>query len=833
MNTNLNPIINSAEVNRSTVSQPSSSRPSAIPLNSPIPNPIMSSTSNSVAERTVINLTESQVNPLANVINNRNIAQKDSPHKPSKWESIQKDGDVILVNREEGEFLFGIKKSRDSQGQEMLYIGTFDVNYEFHGNGVLLIGDHTYIGLFKHGKREGQGSLSNPFGVYMGEWKSDQLIYGEKIALQYGQIFSKYRGYFKNQNNANTEHAGSLESYVAHGQGRCEIGLNSCEGIWIDGNLPIPNLGHNIIPVADRLEQKRIRWDLVQSETAVFIGRWEDDRLVYGIRKSKNSDEASYEGEFNSNLEYQGKGIIRNTSQLYVGDFKNGKKEGKGTLFTEKCIYVGEWTGDELRSSIRIPIRNSTTTVNEVKDSRGINSNSIDYRGNNNKNLNSIINNNNSDLNASFGQRRTQNPRKRKVNDPVLPQSKYVAILGGSISAAQEGRELQQLSNHVGSLGGPNLHLPKRSPSQVLPPLLNVQVENTNRVQEESGATKQSDSLAIVPQKDPLPKKKKVQFDLEKNTVIKIAKAEKFINSNNNVNNNNVNNNNVNTARNINIESVGDLVVTAAEGRAGNLPLPPFTLAPLVVLPLSPFALTPLVVLPLTPFTRLPSPYASTENTSSALEETKRIRKDQNIYEVKKIDGGYIGETTIVNEDGYLLNYKGEFNTNLEFHGQGELKYRGQIYTGKFQNGKRYGEGCLETEKYFYKGMWKEGQLLSGTRTERDRWTRKEMMHGSSYTGEFRNICEREFITLLSHGSGRMFYKSSYNKKTYYHEGDFQNDQRHGKGSLICGNCTWEGEWKNGVLSIGRMVIKNDDGTSQTYEGTFDNLRPTKAGGWL
>lgn len=61
----------------------------------------------------------------------------------------------------------------------------------------------------------------------------------------------------------------------------------------------------------------------------------------FGIIYNKSSNRKLYEGYFTNKM-YSGFGILNNERQIYSGEFKDGKKQGRGRLEDSHHNYVYE-----------------------------------------------------------------------------------------------------------------------------------------------------------------------------------------------------------------------------------------------------------------------------------------------------------------------------------------------------------------------------------------------------------------------------------------------------------------------------------------------------------
>ena len=171
-----------------------------------------------------------------------------------------------------------------------------------------------YVGKFKDGKKNGQGTFTFPDGrKYVGEYNND-VPYGQ------GTITSpsgyKYEGEWKDgkPDGQGTETFPDGSTYV---------------GEWQNG---LPNgQGTKTLPDGRK-----------------YVGEWKDAREHgQGIFTSPNGQK--YVGEYKDGRK-NGQGTFTfPDGNKYVGEFKDGKKNGQGTYtWYDGSKYVGEWKGGEM-----------------------------------------------------------------------------------------------------------------------------------------------------------------------------------------------------------------------------------------------------------------------------------------------------------------------------------------------------------------------------------------------------------------------------------------------------------------------------------------------------
>ncbi|CAD8118557.1 unnamed protein product [Paramecium primaurelia] len=157
-----------------------------------------------------------------------------------------------------------------------------------------------------------------------------------------------------------------------------------------------------------------------------------------------------------------------------------------------------------------------------------------------------------------------------------------------------------------------------------------------------------------------------------------------------------------------------------------------------------------------------------------------------------------LGNYKWANGDEYYGDWK---NNNRE--GKGQMKYaNGDLYYGEWKNDKREGAGimkCANGELYY--GDWqndkREGNGIM-----------KYWFGDYFYNGDFVND--------EKHGKGREILDDE-----GYYEGDFVNDEWHGKGKFTWANGDYYyGDWKNNIRT-GQGRFKESNGNE--YDGDFVN----------
>ena len=85
----------------------------------------------------------------------------------------------------------------------------------------------------------------------------------------------------------------------------------------------------------------------------IYKGEWENSKKKKGIEILNNGD--VFDGEYKNDHFSFGKLIYKDKNEIYEGQFKNNKKNGKGKLIVkengEETIYEGDWFNDKLNGT--------------------------------------------------------------------------------------------------------------------------------------------------------------------------------------------------------------------------------------------------------------------------------------------------------------------------------------------------------------------------------------------------------------------------------------------------------------------------------------------------
>ncbi len=178
---------------------------------------------------------------------------------------------------------------------------------------------------------------------------------------------------------------------------------------------------------------------------------------------------------------------------------------------------------------------------------------------------------------------------------------------------------------------------------------------------------------------------------------------------------------------------------------------------------------------------------------------------DGQLYEGTFVSGKYQGKGKLRYSTG--SQYEGDFLAG-DASGSGKILFTdGRHYEGQFLSGKLHGIGKLtHTTGETYEGEWKSGELTGKCRI---------VIQQSVYDGN----C----IDSKASGAGRLEDKS----KELEYQGEFAQDQFHGKGSLHFGKLAYEGMFKTGVidgpgvLTVPTLTMSGDFKAGVLVRGTI------------
>lgn len=214
-----------------------------------------------------------------------------------------KEGD-ILKGQWKMDRLNGVGKISYSNGRE--FIGSFIEGVK-HGIGKLTIGQKSYKGEFKDGKRTGYGEFNESnFEIRKGKFENgEHNNYGEIELKNTGNV---YKGYFKNgkpngpgiETTDEEEFTGEYQNGKKHGFGK-----------------------------------------IIEKSGFTFAGSFKfGEKTGFGLDKSPEGD--SYAGELLRGRK-NGNGRLIGPNFNYTGGFRDNEYSGFGRIQTKEMVYIGEW----------------------------------------------------------------------------------------------------------------------------------------------------------------------------------------------------------------------------------------------------------------------------------------------------------------------------------------------------------------------------------------------------------------------------------------------------------------------------------------------------------
>ena len=276
---------------------------------------------------------------LTNIIQSSTMSKAvvEEPTSELWYETLNGYGKIIFKNNVtyEGFLKYGILNNEDPENPCTInfpdgtkYVGTI-INNEITGEGIYTFEDgSTYKGEVLNGLREGKGSYQTLDGIYYeGEWKNG-LKHGKGKIIQ-----------------GNMELEGEWVEGVLNG--KCRIKWKS--GNLFDGELVDNNMNGNGYMIWFNKNEK-------------FSGMWKNNlQNGYGIHiwyDSKNENKFfrdRYVGEWkDGKREGYGKFYYSN-GNIYEGQWKNNQKEGFGIFYyQDRTKYIGSFKKDNLIESINI-----------------------------------------------------------------------------------------------------------------------------------------------------------------------------------------------------------------------------------------------------------------------------------------------------------------------------------------------------------------------------------------------------------------------------------------------------------------------------------------------
>ena len=228
-----------------------------------------------------------------------------------------------------------------------------------------------YVGKFKDGKKNGQGTFTYPEGQkYVGRWKDDKRNGQGTLTSPSGY---KYEGEWKDgkPDGQGTETFPDGSTYV----GEWQNGLPNGQG-----TKTYPNGSKYVGEWKDAREhgQGTLTW----SDGRKSVGEWKDGKMTgQGTETFPNGHK--YEGEFKDGKP-NGQGTYTYPDgRKYVGEWKDGRKYGQGTFtYLDGKMYVGEFKNGKWDGQGTFTFPNGNKGIGEFRENKPWNITEYDNYGN-------------------------------------------------------------------------------------------------------------------------------------------------------------------------------------------------------------------------------------------------------------------------------------------------------------------------------------------------------------------------------------------------------------------------------------------------------------------
>ena len=213
-----------------------------------------------------------------------------------------------------------------------------------------------YVGQFKDGLRNGQGTLTHASGdKYVGQYKDDKRNGQGTYTFADGRTYvgqfkdANYDGFgtFYNPNGSIKQQGLWRDGVFVQSQAQEQINFPAC-----NGDFSGPCFGFRDYPNGDKYVGQFLNGNCSGQGThtffdgRIYVGQWRDDkRNGQGTLTWPNGDK--YVGQFNEGLR-NGQGTLTLTDgRQYVGQWKDAKFNGQGTYtWPDGFKYVGQFIDD-------------------------------------------------------------------------------------------------------------------------------------------------------------------------------------------------------------------------------------------------------------------------------------------------------------------------------------------------------------------------------------------------------------------------------------------------------------------------------------------------------
>lgn len=225
----------------------------------------------------------------------------------------------------------GVMRSADGQ---QIYEGEWFLGLR-NGQGTLhaLDANTTYDGKWSDGKKHGKGELTEPEGVYRGEFRAGRIqglgeyIYNDGHVYRGEWLREAYHGNGVYTFPTGTRYDGGWREGAEHGRGtRIYRNGDIYSGEWASG--------------------RRHGTGTLTTAALQYEGQWEFDHIE-GKGTCRYADGSHYTGGW-SKGQHHGRGeLVDAKGRTYTGEFCYGKRHGEGSYEGEGIAYTGPWRADK------------------------------------------------------------------------------------------------------------------------------------------------------------------------------------------------------------------------------------------------------------------------------------------------------------------------------------------------------------------------------------------------------------------------------------------------------------------------------------------------------
>lgn len=213
------------------------------------------------------------------------------------------------------------------------YIGTFNKNWEKHGNGTLYLPDGSkYVGNFLDDRIYGKGRLIYSNGEYYEGSFCDDKPNGFGIYMNNEQVL--YKGFWKDEMKCGMGEETRPDGSVYLGEYLDDMKHGSGQFKWADGTIYEGEIKFNNMEGMGKT---------IYSDGKIYVGEWQNNK-IHGRGIFWWPDKRRYLGEYKAEKK-SGYGIfIWPNEKKYEGSWLNGKQHGYGLCSSNRGEKkLGEW----------------------------------------------------------------------------------------------------------------------------------------------------------------------------------------------------------------------------------------------------------------------------------------------------------------------------------------------------------------------------------------------------------------------------------------------------------------------------------------------------------